>query len=225
MLPVSQVAQRVVTNQGLRVVSEQVGGETREQRRARLRQECAAVVNKLFADLQVIFPAWKQAWPTQEALDAAKLSWTLGFVAARLRSAEQIRYGVRQCRLHGGDFVPSVGKFISWCQPTPEVLGLPSVARAYLDACRLAHPAADRSSVHPAVYHAAMETGVYELANLSEQRSRPMFERNYALVMQMVANGEPLREVPKALPEKVNVRTEAVGRAALAALKSKLRGV
>lgn len=182
----------------------------------------ADVVNKLFAELQSIFPAWKQAWPTEQALNAAKRTWIKGFMRAGLTSLEQIRYGIDRCRESGADFAPSVGKFIEWCQPTPEMLGLPDVRRAYREACRIAHPAADRSSVQPAVYHAACETGFYELANLPEDKSRKLFERNYAATVRMVLAGEVLREIPKALPASVSVCTPEVGRAALAALRSKV---
>lgn len=183
------------------------------------------VVNRLFLELQAIFPAWRQAWPDDKALAAAKRSWIKGFAAAGINSLEQIRYGLEQCRLSGCDFAPSVGKFIQWCRPTPELLGLPSADAAYRAACRIAHPAADRSGVHPAVYHAACETGFYELASLPEEKSRRLFERAYELTVQMVLNGQPLREIPKALPEKVSVSNPAAGRAALAALRQMLKEV
>ena len=182
----------------------------------------AEVVNKLFAELQSIFPAWKQAWPTEQALNAAKRTWIKGFMRAGLASLEQIRYGIDRCRETGADFAPSVGKFIRWCRPTPELLGLPSTSAAYREACRIAHPAADRTGIHPAVYHAACETGFFELASLPEDKSRKLFERNYAATVRMVLAGEVLREIPKALPESVSICTPEVGRAALAALRSKV---
>ncbi len=48
------------------------------------------VVNALFKELQAIFPAWKQAWPDDEALKAAKRSWIKSFVAAGINTLEQI---------------------------------------------------------------------------------------------------------------------------------------
>jgi hypothetical protein len=182
------------------------------------------VVNKLFFELQAIFPAWRQAWPDDKALAAAKRSWVRAFVAAGINRIEQIRYGLAQCRLSGSDFAPSVGRFIEWCTPTPELLGLPAVRDAYREACRIAHPSASADGVHPAVYHAATEVGFWELANLSEQQSRKLFERVYGAVVQMVLNGQPLREVPKALPERVSVSTPEVGRSALAGLRDALAG-
>ena len=186
-------------------------------------QGTASVVNSLFAELQCIFPAWKQAWPDEDSLKAAKRSWIKGFMAAGINSLEQIRFGIQQCRKSGGDFAPSVGRFIRWCEPTPEMLGMPDSHKAYREACANAHPAADRKWSHPGVHHAACETGFYELANMSEERSRKLFDRNYAITIRMVMNGEPLREIPLALPETVSMRTEEVGRAALEGLRKVVR--
>jgi hypothetical protein len=185
----------------------------------------ASVVNSLFAELQCIFPAWKQAWPDEDSLKAAKRSWIKGFMAAGINSLEQIRFGIQQCRQSGGEFAPSVGRFIKWCEPTPEMLGLPDAAKAYREACANAHPAADRKWTHPAVHHAACETGFYELANLTEERSRALFDRNYAITVRMVLTGQPLREIPLALPEAVTVRTPEVGRANLQKLREMFQGV
>jgi len=183
------------------------------------------VVNRLFLELQAIFPAWRQAWPDDKALAAAKRSWIKGFAAAGINSLEQIRYGLEQCRLSGCDFAPSVGKFIQWCRPTPELLGLPSVEQAYRAACRIAHPAADRTRVHQAVYHAACETGFYELNSLPEEKSRRLFGRAYGITVQAILEGKPLREIPKALPERVSVRNPAAAQATLDAIRKMLKEV
>lgn len=184
------------------------------------------VVNALFRELKAIFPAWRQAWPTPADESVARRSWIKAFSAADLRNLDQIRYGVEQCRLSGRPFMPSVGEFIAWCRPTPEQLGCPSAHAAFLQACALAHPAADRSSVHAAVWHAAHEVGLYVLAQLPESRSWPAFERAYGLTLGMLARGEPLREIPKALPASVSVPASPDKvRSALEEIRKKLKGV
>jgi hypothetical protein len=105
------------------------------------------------------------------------------------------------------------------------MLGLPEVGKAYREACRNSHFAADQRWSHPAVHHAACETGFHELRSLPEERSRQLFERAYAVTVRMVLAGEPLREIPKALPASVSVSTPDVGNAALAALRRRVRGV
>lgn len=88
------------------------------------------VINKVFDELAVIFPAWKNAWPTKKELDMAKLQWTKAFVENGISSLEQIQYGFKKARQAETDFLPSCGKFVSWCCPTPEDMGYPSEERA-----------------------------------------------------------------------------------------------
>ncbi|TWI48048.1 phage replication protein P [Pseudomonas duriflava] len=180
-------------------------------------EKSARVVNSLFRELQSIFPAWRQAWPTDKALDHAKATWTKGFRDAGITSIEQIKFGIQACRSLGTDFAPSVGKFIQMCQPTAEMLGLPSAEKAYAEACRNAHPSADRHWTHAAVMHATNETGFYNLNTLKEDESRKLFMRNYEIACRMVEKGEPLKEIPKALPAEV--KTPANPSIALAELK------
>lgn len=181
------------------------------------------VVNSLIRELKAIFPAWRQAWPDDESLKIYKRSMVKGFVSSGITSVEQIRFGVQACRLVASDFVPSVGRFISMCHPTPEMLGLPSETEAYAEACRNAYPNAGRVEwSHPAVSHAAREVGLFNLSTLPLKDTRALYSRAYQIVCRMLANGEPLRPILVGLPEQVaGRRTREVGRAAL----DKLRGV
>jgi hypothetical protein len=183
------------------------------------------VVNALFRELQSCFPAWRQAWPTDDAMACAKKTWIKGFAAAGITRIEQIKFGIEQCRLMPSDFMPSVGRFIELCKPTPEMLGIPSLDKAFDEACRKAHPAmAGAAWSHQAVYHAACESGFFNLNTLPMDASRKLFARNYAITVQMLIDGKTLKAIPLALPEGVSTRTPDVGRSALAALRSKLKG-
>lgn len=218
MKNITQVASKVAANPFLHSVD-------RADPKPLVDEGSARVINLLFTELKAVHPAWRAAWPTPKMEGAAKLSWSKAFTSAGLRSIEQIRYGIERCRESGSPFMPSVGQFLDWCRPTPENMGLPSVERAYLQACSISHPAADHSHVHPAVYHAACETGFFLLCNRAESKSRPVFERAYAMTIEMVALGEPLRELPKGLPAKATIPgNPEVGRSALAGLKRKVGG-
>lgn len=188
--------------------------------------ESAQVIESLFNQLKSIFPAWRHAWPDKRHEDNAKRTWTKAFIAARLSSINQIRYGIEKCRKSGSPFMPSIGQFIQWCHLSAEDLGLPSTDRAYLMACAVSHPAADSSELPAAVYHAACEAGMYLLASQPESKSRPVFERAYQLTIQMAASGEPLRDIPKALPSTPTLpKNLPAGNAALAALKRKTKRI
>lgn len=185
------------------------------------------VINALFRELMAIFPAWKQAWPDQEAINAAKATWTKAFMAERITKVEQIRFGIEQCRKVGSDFAPSVGKFIQLCQPTPEMLGLPTLESAFREASRNAHPAmaGQANWSHDAVWHAAKESGFESLNRLETSLARKLFERNYVITLRRLVEGLPLQQMPLALPARVEGRrTPEVGKGALAQLRATLGG-
>lgn len=195
----------------------------RAQREQAISEDSARVINALFKELKAIHPAWQHAWPTKEIENLTKISWTKAFTAERINTIEQIRHGIAMCRKNNSPFMPSSGQFIDWCRPSPEDLGLPSVDRAYLLACVASHPNSYRDQLHPAVHHAACETGYYALANLPESKSRPMFERAYQITVEMVLKGEPLREIPLALPSTpTKPKNLPAGNAALNLLKRRV---
>lgn len=155
------------------------------------------VVNALFKELQAIFPAWKQAWPDDEALRAAKRSWTKAFIIAEINTLEQIRYGLQNCRQSGTDFAPSVGKFIKWCLPTPAMMGIPSHDKAFREALLNLHPArrTSREWSHPAVRHAALQCEMHNLADLVSEKASKVFDRAYDITIRMLVDGLPLEDI------------------------------
>ena len=181
------------------------------------------VVNELFRRLRGIFPAWRQAWPTTEALGAAKAEWIMEFVAQRITSLDQIEYGIENCRRLKKPFAPSVGEFIEMCQPTPEVLVIPSLDAAFREACRNAHPsmAGQATWSHDAVWHTAKEAGFENLNRLETSLAKKLFERNYVITVRRLVDGLPLQKMPLALPARAEGRrTPEVGNKALAELRA-----
>ena len=74
------------------------------------------IVNKLFKTFQSIFPAFKQAWPTDSEFENAKREWMKAFKLANLQDIEAIKRGVNSYRLAPTPFVPSPGQFIELCK-------------------------------------------------------------------------------------------------------------
>jgi hypothetical protein len=185
------------------------------------------VINALFRELMAIFPAWKQAWPDQEAVNAAKATWTKAFMAEKITTVEQIRFGIEQCRKLGSDFAPSVGKFINLCQPTPEMLGLPPLETAFREASRNVHPsmAGQANWSHDAIWHTAKESGFESLNRLETSLARKLFERNYVITVRRLIDGLPLQKMPLALPARVDGRrTPEIGKRALSELRAMRSG-
>jgi len=184
-------------------------------------------VNNLFKELRSIRSAWRQAWPDQETYQASKRQWFQAFIEAGICSQGQIDFGMTQVRKQSGDFIPSPGQFIEWCKPTPEMLGLPSLAVAHREACRNAHPgmAGQGKWSHDAVWHTAKECGFESLNKLDAGLSLKLFDRNYTITIRRLLDGQPLQPMPKALPARAESRiTPEVGNDALANLRAKLGG-
>lgn len=149
--------------------------------------QTAEVVNDLFRRLRGIFPAWRQAWPSTEALDAAKAEWIKEFADEGIRTLEQIEFGIQKCRKLKKPFAPSVGEFIAMCVPGPEDFGMPSVAGAWMEALMETYS-------HEGVRIAANETGIFDLraAKQEDKGLRQRFDHNYAVVIRRAQEGQPL---------------------------------
>ena len=145
------------------------------------------VVNDLFRRLRGIFPAWRQAWPSTEALDAAKAEWIKEFADEGIRTLEQIEFGIQKCRKLKKPFAPSVGEFIAMCVPSPEDFGMPAPADAWLEALMGTYS-------HEAVKLASEATGLFDLrtAKQEDKGLRQRFDHNYAVVIRRAQEGQPL---------------------------------
>ncbi|MBD9459136.1 Replication protein P [Pseudomonas sp. PDM05] len=149
--------------------------------------QTAEVVNELFRRLRGIFPAWRQAWPSTEALDAAKAEWIKEFADAGIRSLEQIEFGIQKCRKLKKPFAPSVGEFIAMCIPGPEDFGMPAPADAWIEALMGVYS-------HDAVKLAAEATGIFDLRSAKQEDKglRARFDRSYEIILRRAQMGQPL---------------------------------
>lgn len=149
--------------------------------------QTAEVVNDLFRRLRGIFPAWRQAWPSTEALDAAKAEWIKEFAEEGIRTLEQIEFGIQKCRKLKKPFAPSVGEFIAMCVPGPEDFGMPIVADAWIEALMGVYS-------HEAVKFAAEATGLFDLRSAKQEDKglRQRFDHNYAVVIRRAQAGQQL---------------------------------
>lgn len=192
-------------------------------------RETGKVINQLFRELRTIRTAWRQAWPDKKAYMESKATWLLAFIENGICTQEQIDIGLIRCRAEPSDFIPSPGKFIQGCVPTPEMLSppLPSVETAYKQALRNCHPTMHGIAkwFHPAVYHATAAAGFNSLPLLSRELGLISFEKRYLEQVRKVWMGEKLGPVPVAeLAGPASERTPEVGNQALAALRAQRSG-
>lgn len=192
-------------------------------------RETGKVINQLFRQLRSIRTAWRQAWPDKKSYMESKATWLQAFIENGICTQEQIDIGLMRCRAEPSDFIPSVGKFIQGCVPTPEMLKppLPSVEAAYKQALRNCHPTMHGVAkwFHPAVYHATAAAGFNSLPLLSRELGLISFEKRYLEQVRKVWMGEQLGPVPVAdLPAPQAKRTPSVGNNALAQLRARRAG-
>lgn len=186
-----------------------------------------SVVNEVIRELQACYTAWRQAWPDDKALNAYRKSLIKAFAEAGITTLEQVRYAMQRCRQDSGDFAPSAGKLVQWCQPTPEMLGLAPLERAYAEACRNVHPSMAPTArwSHAAIYHAAVGAGFSNLQLLPRDAGLKLFGRHYDAVCRRLGDGEELAPAPvAALPAPMRKGAPEVANAHLSKIRGMLGG-
>jgi len=148
------------------------------------------IINMLFRTLTSIFPAFKQAWPSEPDFEDAKKEWLKAFIQAGITDINQIKNGVNAFRLMANPFVPSPGQFIALCKPSRESLGIPSNDQAYRIACIASGKFSDKNWVHVTIEHAATKIGKLDLNSKPEAYTYKIFERHFENSIQDFINGK-----------------------------------
>ncbi|WIO74481.1 replication protein P [Porticoccaceae bacterium LTM1] len=138
------------------------------------------------------------AYPDTEQLNQNKKLWldSLSKYAPEqiLRAA---KVAIEEC-----EYLPNLHRMNELCRAQGPGKGLPSARDAYQEACNAPSPKAAYAWSHPAVYHAALDSGWYLLANEIESKAFPVFEKKYREVCNRVLAGEELIVEPPALLEE-----------------------
>lgn len=117
--------------------------------------------------------------------------------AVIMRAAERV--------VKESSWLPSVHDVIERCD-IADTHGLPNAYSAYIEACRASSPKKEFAWSHPIVYYAGVATDWFFLANTAEQYAFPVFKHNYEILLRRLQRGEEITiEIPKAIPEKVEV--------------------
>lgn len=78
----------------------------------------AQIVNETLKQLIAAKPAYKQALNAKGAVADWKRSWTQAFALHGIRTLEQIELGIKRAQLDPSPYMPSIGQFIQWCNPS-----------------------------------------------------------------------------------------------------------
>ena len=142
-----------------------------------------------------------KAFPDHDTLLMGKRLW------ARLLSqySAEILMRAAEKAVKESAFLPNVHEIIKRCEQD-DALNLPSAYAAFIEACRAPSPKASYAWSHPIIYYAGAASDWFFLANNSEDKTFPVFERNYDILKKRLARGEEITlTIPQALPEKVEV--------------------
>lgn len=161
------------------------------QQPAQLNPEAAYNINDVFKALEATFPAFKHAFPTDEKLSFGKKVWTKSLIENGVTSIEQISTGMRRARASESDFVPSVGRFISWCKPQAEDFGL-SLESVIDEVERYQNRFDDDFEFsHPVVAHIAFRQG-FGFRRASVDTRKKLVATALDSWLQRLANGEQI---------------------------------
>ncbi len=153
-------------------------------------QKTSIIINMLFRTLTSIFPAFRQAWPSEPDFQDAKKEWLKAFIQADITDVYQIKEGVNAFRLMQNPFVPSPGQFIALCKPSRISLGIPSTNEAYRIACLASGKFSDKNWVHSTIEHAAIKTGKLDLSTKPEIFTYRIFEKHFEEAVQDFIDGK-----------------------------------
>jgi hypothetical protein len=80
-------------------------------------EQAEAVVNRILVQLKNSKSGWRSAFKSQAEVDGYKEQLLQACFENGIRTEEMINKGLEQARKDPSDFLPSVGKFITWCKP------------------------------------------------------------------------------------------------------------
>lgn len=110
----------------------------------------------------------------------------------------QLDMGLNRVRTSGSEWPPTAPEFRKLCQPTPEEVGLPPMAKAWDEANQHCGVPDSHPWTHRAVYLAGKAAGWHELrTQLTAQERRDVkvkFANAYQQLADKVCRGEPLED-------------------------------
>ena len=87
------------------------------------KQESGSIINHIFHNLKLIFPAWRQNFKTENEFNLTKSLWLESLIDEGITSQEEIQRALKCARNYDSAFFPSIGQFIKWTKKPAPVLG------------------------------------------------------------------------------------------------------
>ena len=94
-------------------------GQMGQAQSVEAQQADMSVINLVFKNLKMIFPAWRQNFKTEHEFNLTKNLWADTLIDEGITNQEDIERGLKCARNHDSAFFPSIGQFIKWTKKTP----------------------------------------------------------------------------------------------------------
>lgn len=145
-------------------------------------------INQVFALFRLNYHnQYYKAFEDAAQLNQAKKLWLEALSGIDI---ESILRGARRC-IEDSEYLPTLHRMLESCHAARFAAhGLPAAREAYLEAATAPRDAHRWS--HPAVWHAALATGLQWLASAREADALPVFERHYAEACAKLFAGQEL---------------------------------
>lgn len=169
------------------------------------------LTQRLFEKLTLKYgTAFTSQFTGMEHMEQAKAEWAQAFVEdqispQRMKTALDALKNRVTANNKPNPFPPNQVEFLGLCQlKAPwESLNLPDPKQAYIQICKSPNPWAKH--LNPVLYHAASQTGIFEMKNLAMKEVLDLFTRNYEIVIKRVLAGEEIANpIPKGIPKNIS---------------------
>ena len=179
-------------------------------------EQSASIVNGLFNELMMIKTGWRAMFPSikepeqlKRAMGKLKIQFMKGFIENNISTDQQIQYGLAKARSDDNPFFPSVGEFISWCQPDLKEYGLPSAYDAWREVTAHCHEYIDYPWKIQAMYEAGRRCGFYEIkrGSISEKQFSDVYKKVCEEVMSGAVFEMPVHETKNRLGSDHSMKT------------------
>lgn len=161
----------------------------------------AEIVNYIFFRLQGVIPSMRYTADSTTTLGAIKREYTFELRAQNINNVDFVNKGINKIRAKGLKFVPTPHEFMTYCQPSPEEIGLPSIEDAFEEAKMQAYPQTWKATwSHAVVKHAYERTGHNQFLNGIAHVTREKFEANYLQACLDFRTGKIMEQLPHQKP-------------------------
>lgn len=176
--------------------------------------QAASLFNSIFEQLRATFPASATSFKSQSDIDNFRQQWVKAFMENGITTMQQIDAGMRHARQQESPYMPSPGKFVSWCKDSTTVLGVSledamnEFRRYNRDKGQYTTPEAFSWS-KPIMYWLVTEArrAMYQRC-LTEPEVENFMSRKMAEWSKKVAAGEPVPNPVQTLDKPMPVQTE-----------------